>query len=200
MRLKILFCHLSLEMLATSSVTDFLTCKMEQGQPLALLKTPWVLMRFYHCSLLNTTGPITTIMVVILPENQRKHMKSMFSSSPKTGQGADPCSPFCHFVGPPWVNQMATRAARPDAAAGEENFSVEKNQACSPTNSNHDGNVCPRWGFQGRPRECMQYVQGWEAVRQKVQESSPWSQASWVSGTGLSLINYVARSIMPSGP
>lgn len=92
-------------------------------------------------------------MVVILPENQRKHMKGMFSPFPKTRQGADPCSPFCYFVGPLWVNQMATRAARPNAAV-EENFSGEKNQACSPTNSTMMVMSVPDEAFKGDHAIC----------------------------------------------
>lgn len=75
-------------------------------------------------------------------------MKSRFSSSPKTGQEADPCSLFCHYVGPLWVNQMATRAARPDTVV-EENFSGEKDQACSPTNSTMMVMSVPDEAFKG---------------------------------------------------
>lgn len=91
---------------------------------------------------------------------------------------------------------MATRATRPDAAAVEENFSGEKKQACSPTNSTMMVMSVPDEAFKGDLGSACSM----EAVRQRVQESSPWSQASWVSGASLSLINYVARSIMPSGP
>lgn len=83
------------------------------------------------------------------PRESKKTHEEHVLFFPKTGQGADPCSPFCHFVRPLWVNQMATRAARPAAAAVEENFPGEKKQACSPTNSTMTAMSVPDEAFKG---------------------------------------------------
>lgn len=83
------------------------------------------------------------------PRESKKTHEEHVLFFPKTGQGADPCSPFCHFVRPLWVNQMATRAARTDAAAVEENCSGEKKQACVPTNSTMMVMSVPDEAFKG---------------------------------------------------